>query len=78
MERVSTPTAAVTFSSTASLDGAIEVGPIAARSDGLARGLVAGFCRALLRGANYFLDFCRLREALTALVMISPSVLPKA
>ena len=32
----------------------------------------------ILRGANYFLDFCRLREALTALVMISPSVLPKA
>ena len=77
MERVSTPTAAVTFSSTASLDGAIEVGPIA-RFDGLARGLVAGFCRALLRGAYYFLDFCRLREALTALVMISPSVLLKA
>jgi hypothetical protein len=32
----------------------------------------------LVRRANYFLDFCRLREALTDLVMISPSVLPKA
>ena len=32
----------------------------------------------VLRRAKYFLDFCRLREALTDLVMISPSVLPKA